>query len=210
MEILNKKLRQYCKQHTTPESEVAKFVQQNTDEQLKYSGMLSGHVVGQLLAMLIRISGAQRVLEIGTFTGYSAICMAEALPDDGALITCDYNERYEKMARTAFEKSEHGHKITLKMGMGLNTIETLSDKFDFIFLDADKRNYPNYYPKLFTLLNQGGILAVDNVLWSGKILDPPDEQSEAIYQLNEMIAEDERVEQVMIPVRDGLNIVRKK
>lgn len=210
MEILSKNLRQYCNQHTAPESEIAKFIQQNTEEQLKYSNMLSGRVVGQLLAMLIRISGAPRVLEIGTFTGYSAICMAEALPDDGTLITCDYNERYEKMARAAFEKSEHGHKITLKMGKGLDTIETLSEKFDFIFLDADKRNYPNYYPKLFTLLNHGGILAVDNVLWSGKILNPPDEQSEAIHQLNEMIAEDDRVEQVMIPVRDGLNIVRKK
>src|SRR5699024_2171702 len=117
--------------------------------ELAYTNMITGRVVGRLLGMLTAISGASKILEVGTFTGYSALCMANALPEEGILITCEYNQRYEAIARAAFEESRHGHKITLKMGLALETVKSLHESFDLIFLDADKRNYPNYYEILF-------------------------------------------------------------
>ncbi len=209
MYFISEDINSYCQKFTTKESKVAADIQKNTDENLEYSNMLSGKVVGQLLALLIKISGTKKALEVGTFTGYSAIRIAEALPEDGSLITLDYNERYANMAQAAFDRSDHGHKITLKMGKALETLQTLDEQFDFIFLDADKANYPAYYKSLFPKLKGSGLLIVDNVLWSGKVLQPDDEQAEAIHQLNKMIAEDSRAEQVMLPVRDGLTIVRK-
>ncbi len=210
MKFISQEINNYCQKFTTEESDIAKEIQENTAKDLEYSNMLSGKTVGQLLALLIRTSGAKKALEVGTFTGYSALRIAEALPDDGTLITCEYNERYIKMAQSAFDKSEHGYKITIKPGKALETLQSLNETFDFIFLDADKVNYPEYYKVLLPKLNNNGLLIVDNVLWSGEVLKPNNEQAEAIHQLNEMIAKDSRVEQVMLPVRDGITIVRKK
>ncbi len=209
MNFISEDIKKYCQKYTTDESAVAADIQKDTFENLEYGNMLSGKIVGQLLALLIKISGAKKALEVGTFTGYSALRMAEALPEGGSLITLDYNERYIKMAQTAFEKSKHGYKISLKMGKALETLQTLEEQFDFIFLDADKVNYPNYYNILFPKLKTNGLLVVDNVLWSGKVLQKGDEQAEAIHQLNAMIADDGRVEQVMLPVRDGITVARK-
>jgi len=209
MDIISSEIEKYAERATGRESELVQELVEVSKENLEYVDMISGRVVGRLLAMLIKISGAKRVLEIGTFSGYSALSMAEALPEDGELITCEYNERYEKLARSFFSKSKHGHKITLKMGLALDTIEELDGSFDIVYLDADKVNYPGYYEKLLPMLKDNGLIVIDNVLWSGAVLKPDDEKAKAIDELNEMIRKDERVEQVMLTVRDGLTLARK-
>jgi caffeoyl-CoA O-methyltransferase len=203
-------LEEYALLHTTDDSPLIKELIAASEEDLEFTDMLSGRLVGRLLAILIKISGARRVLEIGTFTGYSALTMAEALPNDGELYTCEYNERYESIARKFFSKSEHSGKINLVMGKALATIPDIEGSFDFVFLDADKINYPEYYEIVLPRLNEGGLMVIDNVFWDGQVLTHESEKAEAIDQLNEMIVADERVEQVMLPVRDGITIVRKK
>lgn len=203
-------IERYAENHTTDHSELIKELIRVSDKNLEHIDMLSGRLVGRLLSLLIKISGARRVLEVGTFTGYSALTMAEALPDDGELFTCEYNERYENIARTFFDKSKAGSKITLLMGKALATIPTISGSFDFVFLDADKINYPSYYELILPRLEQGGIMVVDNVFWSGEVLDSESEKGGAIDELNTMIRDDDSVEQVMLPVRDGVTVLRKK
>jgi len=200
----------YAFAHTTEDSPLIRELIQTSEQELQYTDMLSGRLVGRLLAILIKISGAKRVLEVGTFTGYSALTMAEALPDDGELFTCEYNERYEKIAQSFFEKSESGSKINLVMGEALETIPVIKGEFDFVFIDADKSNYPNYYELLLPRTKRGGLMVIDNVLWDGEVLDPNDEKAKAINQLNKRIVEDAAVEQIMLTVRDGVTIVRKK
>ncbi|MDZ7714989.1 MAG: class I SAM-dependent methyltransferase [Balneolaceae bacterium] len=209
MDLVHKEIEHYAIEHTTEESELINELVSAASQQLDHIDMLSGKMVGQFLAMMIKISNASRVLEVGTFAGYSALKMAEALPEDGEIITCEYNERYEKLARSFFDKSDHGHKVVLKMGDAVKTIPTLRGTFDFSFLDADKVNYPKYYDLIMPILKPGGILVVDNVFWDGSVLNPNDEKSKAIDRLNKKIAADDRVEQVMITVRDGLSLVRK-
>ncbi|MGM0545742.1 MAG: O-methyltransferase [Bacteroidota bacterium] len=205
-----KVLESYAERYTTDDSEVVKELITASDEDLQHIDMLSGQLVGRLLAMLIKISGARRVLEVGTFTGYSALTMAEALPEDGELFTCEYNKRYENIARTFFSKSESGSKITLLMGKALETIPKIPGTFDFVFLDADKINYPKYYEMILPRVQQGGIMVIDNVLWGGEVLDPQTEKAEAIDKMSKIVRDDEAVEQVMLPVRDGVTIIRKK
>ncbi len=200
----------YAINHTTDHSELVKELISVSEENLEHIDMLSGRLVGRLLSLLIKISGARRVLEVGTFAGYSALTMAEALPEDGELFTCEYNERYEDISRTFFEKSEAGSKIKLVMGKALETIPTISGSFDFVFLDADKINYPNYYAMILPRLEQGGIMVIDNVFWSGEVLDGKSDKGRAIDQLNAIIRDDDSVEQVMLPVRDGVTVLRKK
>lgn len=201
---------EYALEYTTPDSPLIRELIRESERELEHTDMLSGRQVGRLLAILIRISGARRVLEVGTFTGYSALTMAEALPADGELFTCEYNERYKDIARTFFNKSDHGSKITLLMGKALDTIPTIEGTFDFVFLDADKINYPNYYELILPRLESGGIMAVDNVFWSGEVLTRESEKAKAIHRLNSMIEEDYQVEQVVLTVRDGVSLVRKK
>jgi len=203
-------IERYAKNHTTDHSELIKELIGISDENLEHIDMLSGRLVGRLLSLLIKISRAGRVLEVGTFTGFSALTMAESLPEDGELFTCEYNERYEGIARTFFDKSKVGTKITLLMGKALETIPTISGSFDFVFLDADKINYPKYYEMILPRLEQGGIMVVDNVFWSGEVLDSESDKGRAIDELNRMIRDDDSVEQVMLPVRDGVTVLRKK
>ena len=203
-------IEKYAENHTTEHSELVKELIGVADENLEHIDMLSGRLVGRLLSLLIKISGARRALEVGTFAGYSALTMAEALPEDGALFTCEYNQRYEEIARTFFEKSTTGSKITLLMGKALKTIPTISGSFDFVFLDADKINYPNYYEMILPRLEKGGIMVIDNVFWSGEVLNCETDKGRAIDQLNTMIRADDSVEQVMLPVRDGVTVLRKK
>ncbi len=206
---IDARVEQYASDQTTDTSSyIAKLVE-TSDQELQHIDMLSGKVVGQLLAMLVRVSGASRILEIGTFTGFSALYMAEALPDDGQLITCEYNERYKAIAEEAFTNHPEGHKIELRMGPALETISTLTESFDFIYLDADKINYLNYYKKLIPILQPGCLMVIDNVLWNGEVIEPEAEKPKAIAELNNFITQDKRVEQVMLTVRDGVTIVRK-
>lgn len=209
MELVNAEIEKYTYDHTSSESEILQELIATTENALQYSQMLCGRVEGRLLRMLIQLSKAKKVLEVGMFTGYSALTMAEALPEDGQVITCDTNERYKKIAESFFKKSPFGHKIKIKIGPALQTIPGIKDVFDMIFLDADKKNYPEYYPLLIGKLKKGGILVVDNALWSGSVLKPEDSKSKAIDKLNKMILEDERVENVMLTIRDGIHIVQK-
>lgn len=210
MDLINPEIEAYAEQHTSPESELVRGLVEASYRELEHIDMISGRVVGRLLAMLVKISGARRVLEIGTFSGYSALSMAEALPPEGELITCEYNERYEQLARSFISKSGFRQKIRLEMGPALETLSRLNGSFDMAFIDADKVNYPAYYIKVLPMIKKGGLIIVDNVLWAGTVLDPDDEKSEAIDRINKMISNDDRVEQVMLTVRDGLTIVRKK
>ncbi|SMO78378.1 O-methyltransferase [Fodinibius sediminis] len=208
--MIDKSAEEYAMAHTTEDSSLVKALIRASEEELEYTDMLSGRLVGRLLAMLIKVSGARRVLEVGTFTGYSALTMAEALPDDGILFTCEYNERYEELARKFFEQSEQSSKINLLMGKALDTIPTISGSFDFIFLDADKINYPQYYDLLLPRLVPGGLMLIDNVLWGGAVTDPQTDKAHAIDRMNKQIADDDAVEQVLATVRDGVVLIRKK
>jgi caffeoyl-CoA O-methyltransferase len=174
--------------------------------------MLCGKIEGRLLKMLVQLTQARSALEIGTFTGYSALSIAEGLPSDGQLTTCDIDEECASMARAYFAKSPHGHKIKLKMGNALDTIRTLETTLDFVFIDADKENYVNYSHAVLPKVRSGGLIVFDNSLWSGLVLDPPkgDKESQAIAEVNNLVALDERVESVLLCVRDGINLVRKR
>ncbi len=200
----------YAIEHTTEDSPLVQELISASEKDLEFTDMLSGRQVGRLLAILIKLSNAKRVLEVGTFTGYSALTMAEALPEGGRLFTCEYNERYEDVARHFFGKSDAGSKISLLMGKALETIPTIEGMFDFVFLDADKINYPAYYEMILPRINPGGLMVIDNVLWNGDVLNPESDKAKAINEFNDIIRKDNSVEQVMLTVRDGVTIVRKK
>src|SRR5258708_5163907 len=172
--------------------------------------MLCGQVEGQFLQMLVTIGGAKRVLEFGTFTGFSALMMAAALPPDGELVTLELGPKVAEFARTYFARSEHGSKIRLIEGPALDSVKGLVGPFEFAFIDADKTNYPNYYKPTVPLLSPGGIIAVDNALREGEVLDPKDESARATAELNDIVTADDRVENVMLTVRDGVMLIRKK
>jgi caffeoyl-CoA O-methyltransferase len=210
VQIADQSIEKYAQEMTTLESEALRSVVSSSDEELEYIDMLSGNLVGQLLKMLIRICGAERVLEIGTFTGYSALTMAEALPDKGEVITVEMNLRYQEIASKHFEVYDTGRKITLLKGNARELVGALEGSFDLIFIDADKLSYEFYYDTTIDKLDHGGIIVVDNVLWDGTVLEPGDPKSEALDAFNRKVAKDDRVEQVMLPVRDGVTLIRKK
>jgi caffeoyl-CoA O-methyltransferase len=208
--LLDPRLEKYAEEHSSEVPELLNRLERETLASMKSPQMLSGRTEGQLLRLLIRMIRASRVLEVGTFTGYSALMMAEALPADGELITLEVDPKAEAVARRYFAESEHGKKIRLLMGPALRTFESVDGPFDFAFVDADKQNYPRYYDRIVPLLRPGGLLAVDNVLWSGRVLDPRDEETRAIHELNERARTDPRVEHVLLTVRDGVLLVRKR
>jgi caffeoyl-CoA O-methyltransferase len=187
-------------------------LRQETYAHVSSPQMQVGRIEGQLLKLLVQLSGAKRVLELGMFTGYSALCMAAGLPDDGELITCDVNPTVEAVARKYFARSPHGKKIQIRMGPALQTIATLKAPLDLVFIDADKPNYPNYYEAVLPLLRSGGLIVADNVLWSGDVADPKvqDEETRALREYAEMVHADSRVEHVLLTVRDGILLARKK
>jgi caffeoyl-CoA O-methyltransferase len=196
--------------HSDAPSELLVRLREETIASIESPGMQVGPLEGALLRMLVRLTGARRVLEIGMFTGYSALCMAEGLPDDGELITCDVNPKAEAIARRYFAQSPHGKKIHVRMGPALETIKTLKGPLDLVFIDADKSNYPAYYDAVFPLLRQGGLIVGDNTLWSGKVLDPKTEDDRAIVAFDQKVAQDPRVERVLLTVRDGVMLARKR
>jgi caffeoyl-CoA O-methyltransferase len=208
--IVDPNLERYAEDHSSEVPHLLQRLEKETLETMKSPQMLSGRTEGQLLRLLVRAAGAKRVLEVGTFTGYSALMMASALPPEGELITLEKDPRAEAVARRYFAESEHGPKIRLLMGPALEALASLAGPFDFAFLDADKENYPRYYERILELLRPGGILAVDNVLWSGKVLDPRDAETKAIHELNERARRDARVDHALLTVRDGVLLVRKR
>ena len=173
--------------------------------------MMVGRIEGQFLARLVRLSGAKRILEFGTFTGYSSISMASALPPDGRIITCDVDPEATSIARRYMDESGYGDKIEIRLGPALETIETLEGPFDLVFIDADKPNYRNYYEAALPLLAENGLIVADNVLWSGRILEEDDDEStRAIKEFNEHVRADSRVVSVMLTVRDGMTLVQNR
>lgn len=209
MDFIDEKIEQYAFDHTSEEGELLKRLEEETYEKLEIPQMTTGRLEARLLKLLARLAGARRILEIGTFGGYSALSMAEALPEDGTLVTCEMDPVAIAFARKYFSESPHGKKITLMEGPALESIKKLSGSFDMAFIDADKVNYSNYYDAIFPLIREGGLIAVDNVLWSGRVLDPQDDSDRAIHQFNEQIIRDQRVESVLLTVRDGLNCIIK-
>jgi caffeoyl-CoA O-methyltransferase len=205
-----KEVEQYAESHTGPVSPIFLELERETIEETDRANMLTGRVVGIFLKMLVQVSGAKKVVEIGTFTGYSALMMASGLPEGGELVTCEVSVEYARIARKYFDRSPHGKKIDVQVAPALETVKKIPDgSVDFVFIDADKRSYHLYYEESLRLLRQGGLIAVDNVLWYGSVLSPHDEDSRAITSFNEMILKDERVENVILTVRDGLSLIRK-
>ena len=213
MDFINKDLQAYCDQYTSSEPAILAEINRDTHANVLQPRMLSGHFQGRLLSMLSKMIQPQHILEIGTYTGYSAICLAEGLREKGKLITIDVNAELEERVRNGFEKAGMNHKIQFIIGDAAHIIPSLTESFDLVFIDADKENYSKYYSLVFDKLNAGGLIIADNVLWSGKVLDrnelEKDKDTKAIHEFNEMVSRDERVEKILLPVRDGLMIVRK-
>jgi caffeoyl-CoA O-methyltransferase len=200
---------QYAHDHTEPETDLYIRLRQETYRVMNSPQMQVGLIEGRFLKMLVRLIGARNILEIGMFTGYSTLMMSEALPDDGRLITCEIDVKAEAIARRYFAESAVGHKIEIRMGPALETIKTLSGPFDLVFIDADKVNYSNYYEACLPLLKRGGLMVADNVLWSGKVIDPEDDNDHAIVAFNRFVQFDTRVKNVCLTVRDGIMLAWK-
>ena len=212
MEFLDEKLAQYIEQHS--DAEPLHLQQLNRETQLKVlmPRMISGHFQGRVLSMLMKMIKPTRILEIGTYTGYSALCMAEGLAEGGELITIDINAELEEMVRQHFDMSDYAKNIKYLLGDAKNIIPTLDGLFDVVFIDADKENYALYYDLIFDKINTGGYIIADNVLWSGKVVAEGikiDKDTKALLDFNDKVQADPRVENVLFPIRDGLLIARK-
>lgn len=203
-------IEEYARAHTEPVSPLFEELRKETYAKMELPQMQVGPIEGTFLRLLVRLIGAKRVLEIGMFTGYSALMMAEGLPQGGELITCEINPKAEEVARRYFAKSPHGKKIKIRMGPALQTIESLAGPLDLAFIDADKENYARYLDAVVPLLRSGGLIVVDNVLWSGRVLKPKDQIDRAIVEFNDRVAKDSRVEKVMLTVRDGITLALKR
>ena len=209
--LVSPALEQYAHDHTQPRPGLFDELRAYTQAEVASPQMQVGRVEGTLLKLLATLVGARRILEIGTYTGYSSLCMAEALPDDGELITCDKSEEFTAVARRFWGESLHGHKIRLELGDALDTVRKLSDEpFDMAFIDADKSRYPLYYDEILPRLRKGGLMVIDNVLWSGEVLSPESDDARGIAALNDKVQFDDRVENVLLTVRDGVLLARKR
>ncbi|WP_027859205.1 O-methyltransferase [Marinobacterium jannaschii] len=207
--LVNEAVEDYAFVNTTAEPELLQELIDETNKNMGWPQKLSGRLVGRTLKMLTALHQPKNVLEIGMFTGYSALSMAEGMPEDGKIICCETNPRAIEFAKTFYERSPHGHKIEVIFGPAIETIETLDMELDFTFIDADKRNYLNYYEKVLEMTRPGGLIVLDNVLWSGKVLQPESEIDDVLVEMNRRIAADPNVENMFLTVRDGMNVVRK-
>lgn len=210
MEIVQKELQQYVEQHTSGESPLLKRINRDTHAQVLKARMLSGHLQGRVLSMLSCLSKPKVILEIGTYTGYSAICLAEGLQEGGKLITIDINEELEDRVREYLREANLGDRVDYRIGNATEIIPQLDERFDLVFIDADKENYSRYFDLVIDRVNLNGIILADNVLWSGKVLQAKrDKDTKAILDFNAKIQADDRVENVLLPIRDGLMLMRK-
>ena len=210
------KIYQYIKDHATAPSEALAWVEKQTHIRTNHARMLSGSVQGQIMRMLVQTSGASRILELGTFTGYSAICLASAMPEGGHLDTLEINDELEDLILEGFERAGLTDVIDLHIGDCKETLRRFREEgreYDLVYMDANKREYPEYYELIFDMVRPGGLILADNVLWDGKVCEDPmpqDKQTLGIARFNDMVTEDRRVESVILPLRDGLNLIRKK
>ena len=212
MDILNEELTRYAENHSEPESETLAALNRETYASILMPRMLSGHLQGQVLRMLSSMIRPARILEIGTYTGYSAICLAEGLRDHGLLHTIDINDELRSMVERYVKQAGMEKRIVLHTGDALDIIPKLNEKFDLVFIDADKVNYSNYFDLVFPMVPVGGYLIADNVLWSGKVLGKAaamDSDTRAIDAFNKKVHQDSRVLNVLFPVRDGLMVMKK-
>ena len=208
-----KEIDKYILNHIEPEDEILKELDRETHLNVVGARMISGHLQGQVLNMLSKMIRPQRILEIGTFTGYSAICLSKGLQKNGKLITIEIDDELEIFAKKYFVKAGLEHKIIQKIGPALEIVQTLNEIFDLVFIDAHKPEYPAYYNAVFEKVKSGGYIIADNTLWSGKVLETPaedDYQTRGIIEFNSMVKNDSRVEKVILPLRDGMTIIRKK
>ena len=210
MNLISKEIEQYCLDQSQADAGLLKDLVNKTLKEEKIPQMLSGPLVSGLLQLLIKITGAKKILEIGMFTGYSTLKMAEALPKDGEIHTCELMEKHVKTAQNWFKKSNDGYKIVIHQGKAINQLDTFKiGSFDLIFIDADKINYPEYYRRSTALLKVGGISVLDNMLWNGEVLNPKDDNAKALRETAELIKNNHRLESLLLPVRDGILIYRK-
>ena len=211
MHFFPEQIEQYAVDHTKPASDVLQLLERETYAHIYMPQMVSGHLQGQFLKMISLLVKPLNILEIGTFTGYSAICLSEGLQDGGTLYTIDVNEELESMARRHFEHAGLTQKVKYLIGNAVEIIPQLDVKFDLVFIDADKENYSRYYDLVFDKLNAGGVLLADNVLWSGKVTEEKqDEETKALVAFSNKVQLDERVDNVLVTIRDGVMMVRKK
>ena len=211
MSLINDDMQQLLLSYCEPESDLLKKIDRQTNLKVLMPRMLSGHYQGRVLSMLSKMVNPLRILEIGTFTGYATLCLAEGLQKEGLIYTLDINEELEDMVRGYFAESGEGDKIRYILGDATETVQQLGETFDLVFIDADKKNNGNYYDLIFDQVRPGGLIIVDNVLWSGKVLNTnPDKDTRNINNFNDKVAADNRVEKLILPVRDGLFIIRKK
>lgn len=213
MEFIDSKLDDYVCEHTSTESDLLKELNRETYLKILQPRMLSGHFQGRLLSMLSKMIHPKRILEIGTYTGYSALCLAEGLSENGLLTTIDINEELEDFTRSYFYKSAYKSKIDYKIGDAKKLIPQMEEDFDLVFIDADKSNYLNYYHLVFDKVKSGGYIFTDNVLWSGKVIEEVklnDKDTQVILEFNKFVKNDSRVETILLPIRDGIMLTRKK
>ena len=213
MDFLPKSINDYCFLYTQKEDEVLYQLHRETNQKILRPRMLSGHLQGPLLSFFSKMIEPEKILEIGTYTGYSAICLARGLKKGGELHTIDINEELEEFACSFIQKAGLKESVEMHIGNALDIIPDLQEKWDLVFIDADKENYINYYNLVFDSLRKGGVIIFDNVLWSGKVtedIDPKDKETKALVELAKLLEKDNRVENVLLPIRDGLFMVRKK
>jgi caffeoyl-CoA O-methyltransferase len=210
--VVSGEIEAYAEAHSMRESDICRALREETHRTMESPDMLVGPLQGAFLKMMVQLASARRVLEIGTFTGYSALCFAEAMPDDGTVTTCEVDEEVAAMARRYFARSAHGKKITIRMGPAVDTMRELKGPFDLIFIDADKTNYVNYYRRAVDLIAPEGVILIDNVLWGGDVLKlpPPDDRAAAIQDLNRIVSADRGVTAVLLTIRDGVFLIRPK
>jgi caffeoyl-CoA O-methyltransferase len=208
--IVTESIEAYAVAHSSAEDALLAELAVETRAAMQMPQMMVGHAEGLFLKLMVRLANARRVLEIGTFTGYSSLSIAAGLPADGRVVTCDVDPDATAIARRYWARSEHGAKITLELRPALETLATLTGPFDLVFIDADKVNYQRYWDACVPLVRSGGVLLADNVLWSGNVLAPQTQDDHAIVAFNRHVAQDDRVEQVMLTVRDGITVAVKR
>ncbi|MBO5812552.1 MAG: class I SAM-dependent methyltransferase [Bacteroidaceae bacterium] len=205
-------LEEYISAHIEPEGDLLKSLYRETNIKLLNPRMASGHIQGRLLKSFVQMIQPKNVLELGTFTGYATLCMAEGLPENGHIDTIEIDDELEGFIKKWIDKSPYKDKITLHIGDAVKVVPALNKKFDLVFLDAEKREYPDYYKQLFDYVELGGYIIADNTLWDGHVVDPEyskDKQTKAIKEFNDMVAADSRVSVSIVPIRDGLTIIRR-